>query len=66
MSDFAELIRSVEEIRAQRFPELPASVIKQILEAESCAGGDRNTAIREIRRLVVDMLAPTEAPDASA
>lgn len=64
MSDFAELIATVEQVRAERYPSLPADLIAQILTVEAQHPEDRAEAMRVIRQTVLAALAesPGSAP----
>ena len=65
MSDFAELIATVERVRAEKYPHLPADLVREILEAEAAYPDDRSNAVREIRRLASEALSSrTQDPDA--
>ena len=61
MSDFAELMATVEQVRAERYPFLPAALVAHILSIESEHPEDRTEAMRAIKLSVLAALADTSA-----
>jgi hypothetical protein len=64
MSDFAELVATLEQVRSDRYPQLSADLVRRILEVQLGAMDDRNSAVREIRRLVSEHLEEAAGADA--
>ena len=66
MSDFAELIATVEQVRAARYPTLPADLVAQVLAAEAAHPEDRTEARRVIKHAVLAALASGSGGGADA
>lgn len=56
MSDLAELIATVEQVRAERYPSLPPDLVSQILAIEAEHPEDRTEAMRAIKQAVLAAL----------
>ena len=65
MSDFAELIATVEQVRDERYPSLPSELVKQILVIQAEHPEDRAAAMRAIKQAVLSALASQSAGDPS-
>ena len=65
MSDFAELIATVEKVRAERYPMLPADLAAQILSIETERPDDRTEAMRIIKNAVLSAIAKQSAETAA-
>lgn len=52
MSDKTELIKTIEELRAQKYSELPAQLVAQILTIEADFTDDRQEAHKRIAQLI--------------
>jgi hypothetical protein len=50
--DQSDLATVVEEIRAEQFPDLPADLVREILNAEGAFVEDRTTAVKRITELI--------------
>lgn len=56
MSDLAELIATVEQVRAERYPSLPPDLVSQILTIEAEHPDGRREAMRAIKQAVLAAL----------
>ena len=61
MSDLAELIATVEQVRAERYPSLPPDLVSQILAIEAEHPDGRTEAMRAIKQAVFAALASQPA-----
>jgi hypothetical protein len=61
MSDFAELIATVEQVRAERYPQLAPDLVLQVLTIEATQPDDRSAAMREIKQAVLAALPASTA-----
>ncbi|HLL46156.1 MAG TPA: hypothetical protein VK399_05590 [Longimicrobiaceae bacterium] len=62
MSEFASLLATVEQVRAERYPSLPADLVARILTVEAEHPGDRVVAMRIIKQLVLAALEEAQSP----
>lgn len=51
-----ELVSVLEIIRAKQHPEIPASLIQEIVNAEFSSQDDRTTARRNTQKIIDDFL----------
>lgn len=51
-----ELISILEKIRAEQLPEIPASLIQEIVNAEFSSQDDRTKARRDTQKVIDDFL----------
>lgn len=61
MSDFAELIATIEQVRAERYPSLSSELVTQILSIEVDHPEDRTETMRAIKQVVLNTLASQSA-----
>mgnify|MGYP006304431943 CR=1 FL=1 len=52
MSDMAELLATVEQVRAEHFPDIPPDLVERLLREEAAHTDEPVTAIRELRRII--------------
>ena len=64
MSDLAELTTTVEQVRAAKFPHLPADLVRRVLAIEAEQIHERAVAMREIKAAVLAALTKAERPNA--
>jgi hypothetical protein len=70
MTEFTNLIATVEQVRSERYPSLPADLVARILAIEAQHPGNRAAAMRDIKQVVLHALeeapgtTPREAADA--
>jgi hypothetical protein len=48
MTDLDELLKVVEGLRAEGFPDLPADLIRAVVAAEAATIDDRSAALRRV------------------
>lgn len=51
-----ELISVLEKIRAEQYPEIPADLIREIVDAEFLSQDDRAKARRDAKKVIDDFL----------
>lgn len=54
--EISELIAVLEKIRSEQYPELPASLIQEIVSAEFSSQDDRTKARRNAEKVIDDFL----------
>ena len=52
MSDIAELLATVEQVRAERFAHIPADLVERLLREEAAHTEEPVAAVRELRRII--------------
>lgn len=66
VTELEELLATVEEVRAERHPDVDSQFLQRVLEAEYRAGEDGNSALTEIRLAVADLAAVIAAEPSNA
>jgi hypothetical protein len=56
MTEVDDLVATVEALRADRFPDLPSSVVEAILRVEATHVEDRGPVLRLVERAIDDHL----------
>jgi hypothetical protein len=61
MSDLAELLATVEQVRSEHYSHLPADLVAQVLRIEAEHTDDPVGVVRELRRLIKQRVRGSDA-----